>query len=46
LDVQDIERTNMAVHVAANDDLNVLGMNWLSTLKRWSVEGRWLILEA
>ena len=46
LDVEDIQRHDMAVHVAANDDLNVLGMNWLSTLKRWSVEGRWLILEA
>jgi aspartyl protease family protein len=46
LDVEDIERRNMAIHVAANDDLNVLGMNWLSTLKRWSVEGRWLILES
>ena len=46
LNVKDIERENMAIHVAANDDLNVLGMNWLSTLRRWSVEGRWLILEA
>lgn len=46
LNVEDIERRNMSIHVAANDDLNVLGMNWLSTLKRWSVEGRWLILEA
>lgn len=46
LNVEDVERRNMAIHVAANDDLNVLGMNWLSTLKRWSVEGRWLILEA
>jgi aspartyl protease family protein len=45
LDVEDIERRNMSIHVAENDDLNVLGMNWLSTLKRWSVEGRWLILE-
>jgi aspartyl protease family protein len=46
LDVEDIERNNMAIHVAENDDLNVLGMNWLSTLRRWTVEGRWLILEA
>lgn len=45
LSVEDITRQNMAVHVAANDDLNVLGMNWLSSLKRWGVEGRWLILE-
>ena len=46
LSVADITRRDMAVHVAANDDLNVLGMNWLSSLKRWGVEGRWLILEA
>jgi len=24
--------------------LNVLGMNFLSSLQRWGVEGRWLIL--
>lgn len=41
----DIKRQNFAVHVAGNDDINVLGMNWLSSLKRWGVEGRWLILE-
>jgi aspartyl protease family protein len=40
-----LERANVAVYVADQDDLNVLGMNVLSTLKRWSVEGRWLILE-
>lgn len=45
LDVENIERRDMLVHVAANEDLNVLGMNWLSSLRRWSVEGRWLILE-
>ena len=33
-----------AVHVAENEDLNVLGMNFLSSLERWGVEGRWLIL--
>jgi aspartyl protease family protein len=32
--------------VAENDDLNVLGMNYLSTLERWGVEGRWLILQS
>lgn len=46
LSVADVERRNLVVHVAANDDMNVLGMNWLSSLRRWSVEGRWLILEA
>lgn len=43
--VDEIERRDMAVHIVANDDLNVLGMNWLSSLRRWGVEGRWLILE-
>jgi aspartyl protease family protein len=44
LSVGDIERRNVALQVADNDDLNVLGMNYLSTLSRWGVEGRWLIL--
>ena len=45
LDVAGIERRNIGVYVASNDTLNVLGMNFLSTLRRWGVEGRWLILE-
>ena len=44
-DIGSIERRNQRVYVAANDDLNVVGMSFLSTLRRWSVEGRWLILE-
>jgi aspartyl protease family protein len=40
----DIVRHDVALQVADSDDLNVLGMNYLSTLKRWGVEGRWLIL--
>ena len=39
-----IERTDVGLHVAENEDLNVLGMNFLSSLDRWGVEGRWLIL--
>ena len=39
-----IQRRNMSVHVADSEDLNVLGMNFLSSLQRWGVEGRWLIL--
>ena len=38
------ERQDMALHVADNENLNVLGMNFLSSLQRWGVEGRWLIL--
>jgi aspartyl protease family protein len=41
----DLVRRDFRVFVAGGDDINVLGMNWLSTLRRWSVEGRWLILE-
>jgi len=39
-----IEREGMTLHVADHEDLNVLGMNFLSSLQRWGVEGRWLIL--
>ena len=44
LKVGTIERDALAVHVADDEDLNVLGMNFLSSLQRWGVEGRWLIL--
>jgi aspartyl protease family protein len=44
LEVGDIKRQNLALHVADDEDLNVLGMNFLSSLQRWGVEGRWLIL--
>ena len=44
LEVGTIERTDFAMHVAGDDDLNVLGMNFLSSLRRWGVEGRWLVL--
>ena len=44
LTVGPIVRRDVALEVADNDDLNVLGMNYLSTLRRWSVEGRWLVL--
>jgi aspartyl protease family protein len=46
LSVGPIERSDVGLHVAENDDLNVLGMNYLSTLERWGVEGRWLILQS
>jgi len=44
LTVGGITRRNVGLEVADNDDLNVLGMNYLSTLSRWGVEGRWLVL--
>ena len=44
LSIGDITRRDVRLQVAENDDLNVLGMNYLTSLKRWGVEGRWLIL--
>ena len=44
LQVGPIERRDLAIHVADNEGLNVLGMNFLSSLQRWGVEGRWLVL--
>jgi aspartyl protease family protein len=41
-----IDRSDVGLHIAEHEDLNVLGMNFLSTLDRWGVEGRWLILES
>ena len=46
LDVAAIQRKDIGLHIVDGDDMNVLGMNFLSTLSRWSVEGRWLILQA
>ncbi|MGI8931303.1 MAG: retropepsin-like aspartic protease family protein [Sphingomicrobium sp.] len=40
-----IERGNVGLHIADGEDLNVLGMNFLSSLDRWGVEGRWLVLK-
>lgn len=39
-----ITRHDVTLEIADNDDLNVLGMNYLSSLSRWGVEGRWLVL--
>ena len=44
LEIGGITRNDVGVQVADNDDLNVLGMNYLSSLSRWGVEGRWLVL--
>jgi aspartyl protease family protein len=42
--IGNITRHDVALEIADNDDLNVLGMNYLSSLSRWGVEGRWLVL--
>jgi len=44
LTIGKITRHDVALEIADNDDLNVLGMNYLSSLSRWGVEGRWLVL--
>ena len=44
LQLGSIGRRDIGVHVADHEDLNVLGMNFLSSLERWGVEGRWLVL--
>jgi aspartyl protease family protein len=44
LQVGGIERRDIGLQVADHDNLNVLGMNFLSSLSRWGVEGRWLVL--
>lgn len=47
LKVGPIERRDLAVHISeAFGDMNVLGMNFLSSLTGWSVEGRTLVLRA
>lgn len=41
-----IDRQDFPVHVAdAFGDTNVLGMNFLSSLSSWGVEGGWLVLK-
>lgn len=39
-----IERSGVGVAIARGDTINVIGMNLLSTLSRWSVENRTLVL--
>lgn len=45
LKVGPIERRDVAVHISSNlGDTNLIGMNFLSTLSAWSVEGTTLVL--
>jgi aspartyl protease family protein len=46
IQVGGITRNDVGLQIADNDDLNVLGMNFLSSLSRWGVQGRWLVLVA
>ena len=47
LKVGGIERRDIAVHISDGfGETNVIGMNFLSSLKSWSVEGRTLVLKS
>jgi len=46
LQIGSIERTDFPVDVNENDDVNLLGMNFLSSLRGWRVEGNYLVLQA
>ena len=47
LKIGDIERHDLAVHVSETfGDTDVLGMNFLSSLSSWGVEGQWLVLRS
>lgn len=39
-----IERRDFSIFIARDGAINVIGMNFLSTLSRWGVEGRTLVL--
>ena len=43
-EVGTIQRHDFGIHVNENDDTNVLGMNFLSSLASWRVEGNYLVL--
>jgi aspartyl protease family protein len=44
LDIGSISRTDFPVDISQQDDMNLLGMNFLSTLQSWRVEGTYLVL--
>jgi aspartyl protease family protein len=46
LQVGSIERSDFSIDVNETDDLNLLGMNFLSSLESWRVEGPVLVLQS
>ena len=44
LEVGPIKRTDFPVDINQHDDTNLLGMNFLSSLSSWRVEGHYLVL--
>jgi len=45
LQVGSIERTQFPIDINEHDDTNLLGMNFLSSLRSWKVEGNYLVLQ-
>jgi aspartyl protease family protein len=45
LEVGTITRTDFPIDINEHDDTNLLGMNFLSSLHGWRVEGNYLVLE-
>lgn len=41
-----IERSDVSIHVNETDEVNLLGMNFLSSLEGWRVEGGYLVLQS
>jgi aspartyl protease family protein len=46
VEVGSIKRTDLPVLVSQQDDMNLLGMNFLSSLSGWRVEGNMLVLQS
>ena len=45
LQIGSIEKTDFPIDINENDDTNLLGMNFLSSLHGWRVEGTYLVLQ-
>jgi aspartyl protease family protein len=45
LEVGSIQRSDFPVDVSEQEDLNLLGMNFLRSLQGWRVEGNYLVLQ-
>jgi aspartyl protease family protein len=44
LEIGSIRREAISVNINEQDDLNLLGMNFLQSLRGWGVEGNYLVL--
>ena len=45
LQLETVDRPELTVHINEQDDVNLLGMNFLSSLNGWRVEGNYLVLQ-